>query len=1125
MLNYKKILAVALYEFKTLRRSWLFRIFAFLSIAVIILLNIVLYVYSETSYWSLRGIPSSIPYMNLLVLNVIQGIIGIFVATEFFKNDKLHDFTESVYTRSMTNADYLIGKTLGICGLFLFLNVCVLIISSVFNIVFIDDVPFIIKSYVYYPIIISIPTLIYIFGLSLFLMVVIKSQALTILILLGYSICSLIVLGGNYHQLFDYSAFNLPLMSSDFIGFGNIGTILIQRGMYLLMGAGFIFSTVLMFKRPTQSKKMNRISLIAVIVCFGITVLLASVYISNATAGKKLRSRMNTLNNETASKPRLSITDCSLDLVHSGTNIDVSSHVTFENKTSSPIDSYIFSLNPGLEILDVTSNGEKLTFSRDLHILTVEPQTALYAGGIDSLSIHYRGSITEDAAYVDIGESTRQELFKLFMYNIDKRYGFITPEYVLLTHENLWYPVAGIPYGSVFPSLQNKDFINFGLSVTTDSELTAISQGEMKRTGNNDFVFTPDVPMPQLSLVIGRYENYSLTVENTDYNIFYLEGHDYFSQYFNLIHDELPDLINESKMDFERTHILSYPYKRFSLVEVPIQFSSYDRLWTLSRENIQPEQVFLPEKGLFVTDFNRSNTVYISPNMENTPEEKQKNSYRSIVRNHIMQGNTVRQQQNNSVLNSLNGNNMKQKLRSVLYYNSDTRYNISPNYYSFVNNFTSDDWPIFNFSLEYFLFQKTLFESESQDRANIALSTQTFPEILAETKEWYDAYAVIRTKAEYIFTLIKSTLGNEVFEEFMYEYLNENRFKNVDMRDFIATVNERLNLDLEPHLDQWYNEKNLPAFRIADVNLYEVIHEDKTKYQITFKIHNTEDVDGVVLISFDAIPLGGFGGLGLVVVIGGNNAAEDRVVALKGNQSKEVSMLFDAKPYGVKINTLISQNLPSSVVVDYITSSQEPEENNTIEVYEGERIIDTSPEITEPGVIIVDNEDPGFKVLTQPKQSLMVRFLDKESDADDYIPFTTNNPPEKWTAAVQNDFYGIYKHTAHYIKSGTGTQKVEWNADIPENGKYDIYYHTTSTGGGVIRIGDTTLNNKKTVEDLNFKIYHDDGVDDKTVVDAEKGWTFLGTYPLSQGISKVELSDKSKGKIVYADAIKWVKKD
>ena len=64
------------------------------------------------------------------------------------------------------------------------------------------------------------------------------------------------------------------------------------------------------------------------------------------------------------------------------------------------------------------------------------------------------------------------------------------------------------------------------------------------------------------------------------------------------------------------------------------------------------------------------------------------------------------------------------------------------------------------------------------------------------------------------------------------------------------------------------------------------------------------------------------------------------------------------------------------------------------------------------------------------------------------------------------------------------------------------------------------------IADLNFRIYHDDGTDDISldVGNAETGWTYLGTYYLSEGTAQVELSDKSKGRIVYADAVKWVKK-
>ncbi|HDY88092.1 MAG TPA: xanthan lyase, partial [bacterium] len=268
MLSLFKIWTIALYETKTLLRSWFFRIFSLLAIGIIIFLDIFLFIMTRTASWSLRGIPSSIPYMNLLLLNVVQAVIGIFMASDFLKYDKKLDSTEVIYMRSMTNADYVLGKSIGILLLLLSLNIVIIIVTLVFN-VFFTDVSVVPASYLYYPIFISIPTLIFIFGLSFFCMSLLHSQALTFIVLLGYITTTLFFLGHKFHYLFDYMAYNVPMMYSDFVGFGNVETLLIHRGIYLLLGLGFIFATVLLIKRLPQSIIMNRISLILAIACIG----------------------------------------------------------------------------------------------------------------------------------------------------------------------------------------------------------------------------------------------------------------------------------------------------------------------------------------------------------------------------------------------------------------------------------------------------------------------------------------------------------------------------------------------------------------------------------------------------------------------------------------------------------------------------------------------------------------------------------------------------------------------------------------------------------------------------------------------------------------------------------------
>jgi len=67
--------------------------------------------------------------------------------------------------------------------------------------------------------------------------------------------------------------------------------------------------------------------------------------------------------------------------------------------------------------------------------------------------------------------------------------------------------------------------------------------------------------------------------------------------------------------------------------------------------------------------------------------------------------------------------------------------------------------------------------------------------------------------------------------------------------------------------------------------------------------------------------------------------------------------------------------------------------------------------------------------------------------------------------------------------------------------------------------------NDNAYKDMHYKIYHDQGVDDITLdyAKADGGWNNLGRFYLSGDTAKVVLTNKSTGRIVIGDAIKWVK--
>ncbi len=1117
MLSFYNVWTVARFEVKTLLRSWFFRIFAGISVAILILMNLLMLTGVGNTPWQFRGISSSIPYGSLLLLNVAQAVIAVFLASDFLKRDKKLDTTEVVYMRSMTNGDYVLGKTLGIFLVFMALNFAALLVVGIFNL-FCKDVPLNLPAYFYYPLLISVPTLVFIFGLSFLLMVLIRNQAVTFIVLLGYIATTLFFLGKTFHYLFDYMAFNVPMMYSDFVGFGNLTEILIHRGIYFSLGISFIFATILLLRRLPQSVLMQRVSLVLTVIFLSGGVVLGSVYLSRLYKGSSQRQKMVDLNNQLITAPKVTLTHCYLDLKHLGDKIQVNAMIVFRNETSKPIDQYIFTLNPGLHVREVHGQAN-LPFHRDSHIFSVQPTNPLEPQSTDSLTIRYDGKISEEACYLDVEDAEREKLYRVWLFNVDKRYSFVTSGYVLLSPESMWYPASGVGYSSDRPEYHTQDFVQFRLNVTTDEDLTALSQGKVTVHGSGKSTFEPEHPLPQLSLAIGPYEKRSITVDSVAYNLFTMPKHDYFTPYFQDLGDTLTSLIRDMKQDFEGQLNLTYAYPRLSLIEVPIQFLSYRSIWTVSRETVQPEMVFLPEKGILLqgADFAQSSRWEQRrserSNQVSTPTESQSQLFRRFATSTFMSEGMMSRFRRRGPFPGLG---------------QDNSYVLYPNYYTFVNYLKSERWPMLNLALESFLSKQAeddMFQSmrsfmglSDQERANLALSGHTLVELMADPDKRDVVHDVLESKGDYLFTLLQSKIGTEALGDFLEEILTEYRFRTLDVNAFNQALKDRFNFDFIPHIDRWYSSRQSPGFLISDIRSYQVLDGDRTRSQVIFTVSNPEPTDGLLNVSFRTGRPGGPPGMGGPrFMMGSGDADVERIVSMSPNQSKEVGVVLDSPPRMMTVNTLISKNLPSIISHPF----EKLELSRSAVPFDGERILDHSPQLLEPHAIVVDNEDEGFQVYNPTSTSFLKRLfrISPSKDEEKYIGVRFWRPSTKWVATTGSDFYGKYIRSAYYTRAGNGDRKVAWNTMIPESGNYDIYSYANRMRQFPGR------RRRESDEQYHFLVYHDDGFDE-VILDmknAESGWNFLGTFHLSADSARVELTNESQGRIVFADAVKWVK--
>ncbi len=281
--------------------------------------------------------------------NIITKLVVIFLAADFLKRDKKLDTNEVLYTRPMSNLEYVLGKSWGILRLFLGLNIVILGIGLLINIIS-KSMHIDIMAYITYLLLISLPTIVFSLGLAYLLMSVIKNQAITFLILLGIAALNIFYLWFRMGSIFDYMAFGLPLFKSGVIGFDNPGFIINQRLLFFFLGLAFIQATVLLFNRLPQSN-LHKIVTIVLLITFltGSGICGYNIYSVYRNSIEE-RNLVIEINRKYEYQNFPSLTDASIDFFHKGKTFEATADIKILNDNKEPLNHYLFSLNPSLNI-------------------------------------------------------------------------------------------------------------------------------------------------------------------------------------------------------------------------------------------------------------------------------------------------------------------------------------------------------------------------------------------------------------------------------------------------------------------------------------------------------------------------------------------------------------------------------------------------------------------------------------------------------------------------------------------------------------------------------------------------------------------------------------------------------
>lgn len=1130
------ISTVSKYEARTLRRSWFFRLFSIGALFIFTFMNIGVFSPVGEEDWDLVSIPASLPLINLYLLNIGQAIVVIFLAADFLKRDKKLDTNEVLYTRSMSNFEYVIGKTWGILRLFLGLDIIILSIGLLINIIS-TRMSVDITSYLAYLLILSVPTILFSLGLAFLMMSVIRNQALTFLLLLGIAVLDMFYLWFRMGSIFDYMAFGLPVFKSGLVGFDNIELIISQRSMYFSLGAALVFGTILLFKRLPQSKLHTSIAAFLLLV-FSILAALGG-WKTYSIYDKRNRTKELVIETNRKFEDRMfaDVTDAIIEIDHQGEIIKGKAALTIRNNNNEALESYIFSLNPELNTISARTVSGSSEFSRANHIIEIKPGKPLAPGATDSVLIDYEGGINESFCYPDFSDVIKENPYRIAMVNVNKRQAFLTEDYVLLTPDSHWYPVAALNYYPSNPARIKMDFSMYTLKVKNAGGLTAISQGRREKTATHS-IYSPENPMTGLTLAIGNYKIDSLKVDSVEYFACYFPEHDYYKKDFSELKDTLQTMISGIMRELETHFSTPFPFKTLTLVEVPVQFYSYPKQNTQTRAEVQPSMVLLPEKlstlrnAGFAKRFAQQKKSMARNNQVITDKELQVRLFNNFIRNTFISGEDFR---------FVNG----------MAVNEPVRYRLGPSFYFFKNNFYSDDYPVINAVFEShlqkveepgqnsFIVSNTLTDN---DRANLILKDIPFSDLLRKNPKGDSLRIVVTVKGDWFFNMIRSRAGADQFNEWFRKYLDENMFKKISLPDFNNAIIRKFGFDVYPLLNDWFNGKDQPGFRIENLRATEIVVNDRSRYQVTFTVINQEPVAGLFNVSFRTgqgpQTMVAYGERSTMTVSTQGRGMEtsdiSRIVYMGPLEARNIGVLLDYQPRTMVLNTLVSRNIPGVMSVPI---NETIRAKGNMKPFEGEEVLASVPNRNDPAEIIVDNEDPGFDSGNRFDQGPLKRLFNiNKTTGDIYETARTVWVPEIWQPVIHSNYYGKYILSAVYTRpTNTAERSVSWSTPIEEAGFYDVYtYIGKSTERVTVRRGGPegappppAANEESAYRDMHYKIYHDQGVEEITVdyENAEGGWNNLGRYYLSGDSARVELTNQSQGKVVIGDAVKWVRQD
>ena len=799
-----------------------------------------------------------------------------------------------------------------------------------------------------------------------------------------------------------------------------------------------------------------------------------------------------------------------------------------------PVQSLVFTLNPGYQIAAIHVNQTLCEFEFDHGILEVSIPFTVEAENEYTLKIKATGKPNPLFAYLNAPYDYLMDAnFPIQALHSFGTEGLIyNRQFVALMPGAYWYPVPGPVLHAADDDSFRDDFFDVELQVRLDAPSTweVVGPGTSLPNSNepSQYQIKPNIPIASVGLFASKFVKVSQDFKNIKLALYL---HSFHSKNFAKLEHYSSHLVakfEEYLGEFEENGV-PIPYQSIAFVEVPNKLRTVGGGWRMNRVNSLPSAILLKERGFPTLNIDRLvreaeedhadqedrfksiwMTLYYASEYA-LGSDNLDNPLRDQIWDHVIFVAGEHRRALNLIFRAIMGRFIpgpSEGLFSVYasaHASRITGVNI-PAALGLDRSGGSGARPGEALRWREMQFEARPFIRNSMERTAL-------PKLNFEPNRHRHDFEVLHLKSK--------TIHQRLFYYFVFggKRTNVDRWLSSLRREFIGqqfTYSDAMrlarecDLDIDLFLEEWLANDSLPGFEVSPGTTTRIGDSEngKPRYIFSFDIVNTQSTTGFVYTLGGTLP---------AIVLEGNTSKRVTTVReVDSNDLFEVSFTVDT---GLSLNrgpigfVLRTENVP---VDESLAPVDKLEESEWIPQYKE---------------IIVDDLDAGFIVhqsspVQKPLEVLprdWFSFSESREVFDGILPdidWSHNVPKTRWVRQSEKNAFGKFRHTVakSSVPASLKLHPVRFIAEIPASGKWslDYYVHQPSHRRRPRSLASFYLEveNGSTLWKKEF-----------SPNSSEAGWKFVGDFDLSTGRTDVVVKGTSRPSIVYADAIRWHKKN